>query len=69
MNIVNIIFGSLGLIASAAQIIAFLLLPLSLYKGFRYKNWKLGKISIIMFVGGFVAQIIVMGLWTLIKKV
>jgi len=68
INIVSIILGALSLIGFVSYVIAFFISPVALYKGFKNKNWKLGKILIAMFICGLVLQFASMTIYMIIKS-
>ena len=69
MRVASIIISALGLVGMASYIIAALMVPVVLYKGFKQKTWKLGKIAIAMFVGGILLQIVALMVLAAIKSV
>ena len=69
IRILSVLLGFLGLVGTASYFIGFIVSPVALYKGFIKKDWKMGKIILIMIVGGFVLQFITLIIYGAIKSV
>lgn len=68
MMIINLISGLIALVAVLSMVCAIVLIPFFLYKGLKNKNWKLSKIAGLMFLGGFLLQVIVLLVWSMLKQ-
>lgn len=68
ISIINIIFGSIGILASLSILLSFPMLIFGFYKHIKQKIWKWLYVALGMFLGGLALQFIIVILYKVINQ-